>query len=93
MRVMTGDTRCGPRFDLLMGGKKFRGALVMALRAEGSHCLQSQGRLVGSMGTVAGCTILGSGGMRRPLLPELGDVAMTAEAKRRLPFLHKTGVG
>lgn len=61
MRIMTGDTRCRSGFDLMMGSKKARGLLLMTLRTEGAHCLQSQGRIVGTMRSMTDRAILSRG--------------------------------
>ena len=75
-----------------MGSKKLRGILLMALCAEWPRRFPGQSRQVGTMRCVTGRAILSRGGVRRPLLPEFGDVAMTAETEDRQSCLHKAGM-
>lgn len=65
----------------------------VTLGAERSDLIHFQNTVIGAMGTMTGGAFLGGGGMRGPVPPIFGHLAMTPQTEGRLPLFHKGRVG
>lgn len=91
--IMTRDTGSRPRLDLLMGDSELSRVLIMALGTKRPDILKLQRSEVGAMRAMAGGAIFSRGRVHGTVSPEFGNFAMTTQTQRRLPLLHKHGMG